>query len=135
MMMRGCTLPSRDGLGRQGAVCRHSYTWRTVYDQGGPNTESKMTRRSQRRISKNRSRTSLEVQWLLICLPMQGTQVPSLVGRPHMLRSNEVREPQLRKPARPEPVLCNKRSHRHEQPTRGPRQLRLEQSRAATKTP
>ena len=40
-------------------------------------------------------------------------------GRPHMLRGNEVHETQLLKPAHLEPVLCNKRSHRHEQPTCG----------------
>ena len=49
------------------------------YDQPGPNIESKMTRRSQHRIVKNRSSTSLVIQCLIICLPMQGTQVPSLV--------------------------------------------------------
>ena len=37
-------------------------------------------------------------------------------GRSHMLWSNSVCEPQLLKPARLEPVLCNKRSHRNEKP-------------------
>ena len=40
-------------------------------------------------IQKQRVWTSLLVQWLRICLPVQGTQVQSLVGdlRPHMLWS------------------------------------------------
>ena len=44
--------------------------------------------------------TSLVVQWLRICLPMQGTQVRSLVGelRSHMPRGNEARAPQLLSP-------------------------------------
>ena len=45
------------------------------------------------------------------------------LGRSHMLQSNEARAPQLlspcattMKPARLEPVLCNRRSHRNEKP-------------------
>ena len=37
---------------------------------------------------KKEDGTSLVVQWLRICLPMQGTWVRSLPGRSHMLRSN-----------------------------------------------
>ena len=37
-------------------------------------------------------------------------------GRSHMLRSNWARAPQLLKPARLEPELHNKRSHRNEKP-------------------
>ncbi|KAJ8787544.1 hypothetical protein J1605_022859 [Eschrichtius robustus] len=37
-------------------------------------------------------------------------------GRSHMPRSNSARVPQLLKPTRLEPVLCNKRSHRNEKP-------------------
>ena len=37
-------------------------------------------------------------------------------GRSHMLRSNWACAPQLLKPARLEPVLRNKRRHRHEKP-------------------
>ena len=39
---------------------------------------------------KSSAGTSLMVQWLRICLPMQGTRVRSLVGelRPHMLWGN-----------------------------------------------
>ena len=37
-------------------------------------------------------------------------------GRSHMPRSNEACVPQLLKPARLEPVLRNKRSHRDEKP-------------------
>ena len=39
------------------------------------------------RLKEERTRTSLVVQWLRICLPVQGSQVPSLVKefRSHML--------------------------------------------------
>ena len=38
----------------------------------------------------------LMVQWLRICLAMQGTQVQSLIqGDSHMLQNNQVHEPQL----------------------------------------
>ena len=37
-------------------------------------------------------------------------------GRSHMPQSNWAHVPQLLKPARLEPVLCNKRSHRNEKP-------------------
>ena len=58
--------------------------------------------------------TSLVAQWIRIHLPMQGTRVWSLVrGKSHMLRSDWARMPQLQKPARLEPMLCNKRSYRH----------------------
>ena len=44
--------------------------------------------------------TSLVLQWLRICLPMQGTQVQTLVGnlRSHMLGSNETLVPPLESP-------------------------------------
>ena len=81
--------------------------------------------------------TSLVAQWLRIHLPMQGTQVWSLVqedptcrGATKPMHHNywactlEPRShnywahvPQLLKPARLEPVLCNKRSHHNEKPT------------------
>ena len=74
--------------------------------------------------------TSLVAQWLRIRLPMQGTQVWALVqedptchGATKPVRHNcwacalepashsyWTREPQLLKPMRLEPVLCNKRS-------------------------
>ena len=77
------------------------------------------------------SRTSLVAQWLRICLPMQGTQVPALVwedptchGATKPVRHNywacalesashncRAHAPQLLKPAHLEPMLCNKRSH------------------------
>ena len=68
--------------------------------------------------------TSLVVQWLRICLPMQGTQVRALVredptchGATKPMRHNYwPREPQLLKPAHLEPMLCNKRSHHNEKP-------------------
>ena len=47
--------------------------------------------------------TSLVVQWLRVHLPMQGTQVPSLIGelRSHMLRQLSPRA------ATPEPMCLN----------------------------
>ena len=81
--------------------------------------------------------TSLGMQGLRIRLPMQGTQVRALVWEdPTCHRATKpVRhnfwacalepvshnywayEPQLRKPACLEPVICNKRSHDNEKPT------------------
>ena len=75
--------------------------------------------------SKNsHSGTSLVAQWLRIRLPMQGTQVRSLVGEDHTCcgATKPVRHnywacvPQVLKPAHLEPVLHNKRSHRNEKP-------------------
>ena len=80
--------------------------------------------------------TSLVAQWLRICLPMQGTQVRSLVWEDPTCRGAAkpvhhnywacaleptshnywARVPQLLKPACLEPVLHNKRSHRNEKP-------------------
>ena len=71
---------------------------------------------------------SLVVQWLRICLPMQGTWVQSLVledptcrgatkpGRAPQLLSlcSRARAPQLLRPTCQQPVLHNKRSHRNE---------------------
>ena len=85
---------------------------------------------------KNASRTSLVVQWLRICLPMQGTQVRALVREDPTCRGAAkpmshhywvcalepashnywAHVPQLLKPVHLEPVLCNKRSHRNEKP-------------------
>ena len=70
------------------------------------------------------SRASLVAQWFRICLPMQGIRVQALVqedptclGATKPVRHNyRVHMPQLLKPACLEPVLCNKRSHRDEQP-------------------
>ena len=76
-------------------------------------------------------------QWLRIRLPMQGTRVRSLVredptchGATKPVCHNYwacalepashnygAHVPQLLKPARLEPVLCNKRSHHNEKPT------------------
>ena len=81
--------------------------------------------------------TSLVVQWLRICLPMQGTQVWALVredptchGATKPVRHNYQAcaleptshnywpcLPQLLKPVCLEPVLRNKRSHHNEKPT------------------
>ena len=80
--------------------------------------------------------TSLVAQWLRICLPMQGTRVwalaqedPTCHGATKPVRHNYwacalepashnywAHAPRLLKPARLEPVLRNKRSHRNEKP-------------------
>ena len=72
-------------------------------------------------------RASLVVQWLRIRLPMQVTWVRALVredptcrGATKPVRHNYwAHVPQLLKPARLEPVLHNKRSHRYEKPVHG----------------
>ena len=75
-------------------------------------------------------------QWLRICLPVQGTRVPSLVqedpaccGAAKAVRHNYwactlepaspnywARVEQLLKPVHLEPVLCNRRGHHNEKP-------------------
>ena len=83
--------------------------------------------------------TSLVVQWIIICLPMHGTQVQSLVREDstclgqlspcatttesalQSLRATakeplHCRQPQLLRPEHLEPVLCNKRSQHNEKP-------------------
>ena len=62
--------------------------------------------------------TSPVVQWVRVHLPMQGTQVRSLVWglRSHMQQSNNARV--LLSPRALEPVLHNKRNHRGEKPVR-----------------
>ena len=75
---------------------------------------------------KHISRASLVAQWLRICLPMQGTRVRALVREDPTCRratkpvrhNYRARMPQLLKPARLEPMLLNKRSHRNEKPVR-----------------
>ena len=56
------------------------------------------------------------VQWLRICLPMQGTHVRSLSGK--ILHALEQLSPGATNTEAHilEPVLCNKRSHRNERP-------------------
>ena len=98
--------------------------------------------------------TSLVVQWLRICLPMQGSRVRSLVredptcrGATKPMRHNYRAcaleptscVPQLLKPACLEPVLRNKRSHLNENPThrneeQPPLAATRESLRTATKT-
>ena len=85
---------------------------------------------------KTLQRTSLVAQWLRICLPMQGTQVRALVWENPTCRGATkpvthnywawalkpashnywAHMPQLLKPTRLEPALCNKRSHHSEKP-------------------
>ena len=80
--------------------------------------------------------TSLVAQWLRVCLPMQGTRVRALVWEDPtchgatkpvchnywacalgpMSHNCWARMPQLLKPACPEPVFRNKRSHHNEKP-------------------
>ena len=111
-------------------------------------------------VKKKLSGTSLVVQWLRICLPMQGTRVRALVREdPTCRRASKpvyhnywactlepanhnywARVPQLLKPTRLEPVLHNKRSHRNEKPAHHNEEqpsltTKLEKNlRAATKT-
>ena len=83
-------------------------------------------------------RASLVAQWLRICLPMQGTRVWALLREdPTCRRATKpvrhnywacalepashnywARVPQLLKPTRLEPMLCNKRSHCNEKSAR-----------------
>ena len=104
-------------------------------------------------------RAPLVAQWLRISLPMQGTRVRALVreeptccGATNPVRHNYwvcalepashnywARVPQLLKPMRQEPVLCNKRSHHDEKPMHHnkeepPLAATRESLRAATKT-
>ena len=85
---------------------------------------------------RSKSRAFLVAQWLRIHLPMQGTQVQALVREDPtchgatkpvchkywacalepMNHNYWARAPQLLKPARLEPVLCNKRSRCNEKP-------------------
>ena len=59
-------------------------------------------------------RTSLVVQWLRICLPMQGTRVCFLAWEiPHASEQLSLYATTT-EPAHPEPELCNKRSNRNE---------------------
>ena len=61
--------------------------------------------------------TSLVVQWLRIQLPMQGTWVWSLVQEDPTCYGT-TNHAQLLSPNAPEPMLCSKRSHHSENPTR-----------------
>ena len=82
------------------------------------------------------SGASLVAQWLRISLPTQGTRVRALAREEPTCRgatkpmdhnhwacilepashNDWARVPQLLKPTRLEPMLCNKRSHRNEKP-------------------
>ena len=75
-------------------------------------------------LSKEFEGTPLVVQWLGICLPMQGTRVRSLVQEDPTCRraAKPVHHnywacvPEVLKPGHLEPVLHNKRSHLYEKP-------------------
>ena len=85
--------------------------------------------------------SSLVVQWLRIHLLMQGTRVWALVQEdPTCCRATRARVPQLLKPECLEPVLRNKRSHRHEKSLRttmksSPGSRQLEKSRTQQRRP
>ena len=102
-----------------------------------PNPEAHDATYLQNNVNQNNSTgTSLVAQGLRILLPMQGTQVWSLIQEdPTCLRATKpvrhnywacalepashnywARVPQLLKPVRLEPVLRNKRSHHNEKP-------------------
>ena len=69
------------------------------------------------RILKGITRTFLVVQWLRICLSVQGTRVRSLVQEDSTCRGTARPLHHYWGPRTPEPVLCNKRSHCSEKPT------------------
>ena len=99
---------------------------------GSPNFWEKST--IQKINNKSPLEISLVAQWLRIRLPMQGTQVRALVQEDSTCRGATkpvchnywacalepashnywARVPQLLKPARLKPMICNKRSHRNE---------------------
>ena len=61
---------------------------------------------------------SLVVQWLRICLAVQGTWVQSLVWEDSTCqKATKPMQPQLLKPMCLEPVHHNKKSHRNDNPT------------------
>ena len=78
--------------------------------------------------SNSKPRASLVVQWLRICLPMQGTRVRALVREDPTCRGatkpvpqllslrSRAREPRVLKPVCLEPMLCNKMSHHNKKP-------------------
>ena len=129
-----CRLPGKDeevstllsrggwwGLLFEGWVCRGYGR-----DLSGLPAESGSQARICRCLFKNTPfRASLVVQWLRIRLPVQGTRVRALVREDPTCRGAAkpvchnywTFEPQLLKPARLEPMLRNKRSHRIEKPT------------------
>ena len=78
-------------------------------------------------MNKDQCRASLVVQWLRICLPMQGTRVRALVWEDPICRgaTRPVSHnywacvPQLLKPVCLELMLHNKRSHSNKKPVQG----------------
>ena len=71
---------------------------------------------------RERSGTSLVIQWLRICLPKQGTQVQSLVQEdstchgepkpmPYSYWAHSLMHHKHRSPRTLEPMFCNKKSH------------------------
>ena len=78
---------------------------------------------------KRKTRTSLVVQWLRICLPMQGTQVQQLVWEDSTCRGTT-------KPKTIEPTFYSPRSEKREATTeRGPRTATRESSLTAMRIP
>ena len=58
------------------------------------------------------------VQWLGICLPVQGHGFNLCAGRFHMPWGSEAHVLQLLRPAKARAVLHNRRSHHNEKPVR-----------------
>ena len=67
-------------------------------------------------MSKNQeTRTFLVAQWTEVLLPMQGTQVQSLVQEGSKWQGETTpNEPLVMKPTCSAPMLCNKRRHHNE---------------------
>ena len=69
-------------------------------------------------VKKLRYGASLVVQWLRICLQMQGTQVPPLVREdPTCHGATKPMRFTTTEPSGLQPMLCNKRSHCNEKPS------------------
>ena len=116
-------------------------------------------KKNMKEVMKEDKRASLVAQWLRINLSMQGTQVWALIQEDPICRRATGHmhhsywactlepvshnywacEPQLLKPTGLEPMLCNKRSHCSEKPTRCNKEQPMlnatrESPRAAMKT-
>ena len=67
--------------------------------------------------------TSLVVQWVRICLPVQGTRVLIWCRQIPHVGGNSAQVPKLLKPVCPLPVLSNGRSHCSEEPAQSSEDL------------
>ena len=101
-------------LQAEGRWCQME-TWIHTKEYGAPGIVNVRVNAKNFFSLKNKShRTSLVVQWIRTCLPMQGTQLPSLVREDPTCCG--ATKPMLLSPRTLEPVLCNKRSHCNEKP-------------------